>query len=110
MISNDVLENEAAQVDAQIAAYAQKKQPTPEALVDRKQALELKMSILVIQVQSGQITPEKYVEMLQAKVSEERALAKKLVGLGKKEWARYPLSRAKIMETEIESASAEDDS
>jgi hypothetical protein len=48
--------------------------------------------------------------MLKAKVLEERALAKKLVGLGKKEWARFPLQRVKIMEAEIASASAEDDS
>ena len=93
----------------------------------------------------------RYVDMLKAKVVEEKALARKLVGLGKKEWARYnhrlpllflpslrlsllpllpplpshplltslanqslfffryPLQRAKIMEAEIESASAEEE-
>lgn len=109
----------------------------PEALTDRKQALELKMNILVMQVQTGAITPEnyplfiylfinnnvqfslflsklylmvfRYVEMLQTKVEQEMALAKKLVALGKKDWAKFPLTRAKIMKSEIESASAEDD-
>jgi hypothetical protein len=42
--------------------------------------------------------------MLKAKVEEEMALAKKLVALGKKDWAKYPLQRAKIMKAEIESA------
>lgn len=75
IISNDVLESEMEAVNAQLAAYpkfvaplfyfdrtrcAQKKTAPPETLVDRKQAIELKMNILVIQVQSGQITPEGY--------------------------------------------------
>lgn len=51
----------------------------------------------------------RYVEMLQTKVEQEMALAKKLVALGKKDWAKFPLTRAKIMKSEIESASAEDD-
>ncbi len=79
------------------------------------------MQILQISVQTGQLTVEnypspavlsslslilhKYIEQLQAKVLAETALAKKLVTIGKKDWARYPLQRIKIMKQEIESAS-----
>lgn len=47
--------------------------------------------------------------MLKAKIEAEHALAKKLVAAGKKDWARYPLQRIKIMKAEIESASQEDE-
>lgn len=55
------------------------------------------------------LTYNKYIDMLKAKIEAEHALAKKLVAAGKKDWARYPLQRIKIMKAEIESASQEDE-
>jgi len=109
IISNDVLEHELEVVNSQLAVYAQKKAAPPDELVDRKQAIELKINILVIQVQSGQLTSEAYISMLNAKIETEKALARKLVAIGKKDWARYPLQRIKLMQAEIESASQEGD-
>lgn len=86
IVSNDVLEYEIDAVNTQLAA--QKAAP-PESLIDRKQALELKMNLLVIRVQTGQLSPEDYVEQLKKKIEEDTNLARKLVSMGKKDWARW---------------------
>lgn len=53
-----VLEGEIQAVDAKISAFKTKKLTVPDELVDRKQALEIKMNMLILQVQTGSLTME----------------------------------------------------
>jgi len=107
IVSNDVLEAELESVNGQLATYATNSEKPPESLDERKAAIELKLNLLVIQVQSGQLTPESYIEILKKKIEEDTNLARKLVAAGKKDWARYPLVRTKIMRKEVEVAAQE---
>eukprot|EP01112_Ceratiomyxa_fruticulosa_P021634 TRINITY_DN7680_c0_g5_i1.p1 TRINITY_DN7680_c0_g5~~TRINITY_DN7680_c0_g5_i1.p1 ORF type:complete len:803 (-),score=262.51 TRINITY_DN7680_c0_g5_i1:82-2490(-) len=109
VISNEVLEFLQNKVNNDIAQLTAKKQPVPDTLVDLKQAIEIKANMLVIQVQTGALTMEKYTEMLQKQIEEENLLAKKLLKKGKREWAKAALHRAKLMKDEIESAANETD-
>ena len=58
IVSNNVLEYELNLVTQTMAALQAKKQAVPEDLVDRKQQLDIKMQLLVLQVQSGKLTME----------------------------------------------------
>lgn len=53
-----MLEGEIQAVDAKISAFKTKKLTVPDELVDRKQALEIKMNMLILQVQTGSLTME----------------------------------------------------
>lgn len=114
LMSNNVLEWEAAEIDKEIAGLKAKRQEVPDELVARKQIVEVKMQGLVIGVQTGKITMEAYTEMVQQKIKDERELAKMLLGKGRKvrpalallfltsqDWASLALQRAKIMEQEL---------
>eukprot|EP01113_Clastostelium_recurvatum_P018901 TRINITY_DN2227_c0_g1_i2.p1 TRINITY_DN2227_c0_g1~~TRINITY_DN2227_c0_g1_i2.p1 ORF type:complete len:785 (-),score=252.31 TRINITY_DN2227_c0_g1_i2:70-2169(-) len=102
IISNDVLEFEVGRLNNLIAQYKTQKKEVPEEIEDRKQALELKMNILVIQVQTGALSVETYTDMLMKKIEEEKVLAQKLVQKGKRDWAKAALHRAKVMKQETE--------
>ncbi len=108
MISNDVLEAEQESVQKQIQQYAAQRKEPPEDLVDRKQQIDLKLNLLQIQVQTGQLTMEAYMEQLQQKIENERKTAAQLVKAGKREWAKLALVRVKIMEKELASAEEEE--
>eukprot|EP01105_Mastigella_eilhardi_P017114 TRINITY_DN3936_c0_g1_i3.p1 TRINITY_DN3936_c0_g1~~TRINITY_DN3936_c0_g1_i3.p1 ORF type:complete len:510 (-),score=180.18 TRINITY_DN3936_c0_g1_i3:64-1593(-) len=108
VVSNDVLEWEQDRVTRQLAAAKVAGKALSEDMVVRKQDIEVKMQLLVIQVQTGKITPEGYIKMLEAAVKAEHEVARRLVGLGRKEQAVVPLQRVKIMQKEIASASEED--
>jgi len=101
MVSNELLESELGKVDAQLNAFAAQKKPPPEDLVDRKQEIELKIKLLVLQVETGMLTQEAYVARLQAKIAEERNTARELAKLGKRDWAKMALARVKVMEKEL---------
>jgi hypothetical protein len=100
IISNAVMEAELAKTQQQIEAAKTAGQEVPLELELRAQQLNMKMEILVIQIQHGQVTVESYMEMLQKKVLDERALATKLKRAGKLEEAKQALMRAKLMERE----------
>jgi hypothetical protein len=57
-VSNNVLEFEERRVSAEIEAQSKRKATVPEELTDRKQQLEIKMQLLVLQVQTGKLTME----------------------------------------------------
>jgi hypothetical protein len=56
--SNNVLEYELKMADQQITQHKVKKGSVPDDLMDKKQQIEIKMQLLVLQVQSGKLTME----------------------------------------------------
>tara|TARA_R110002050_G_C8738489_1_gene497859 strand:- start:180 stop:533 length:354 start_codon:yes stop_codon:yes gene_type:complete len=52
-------------------------------------------------IQTGQLTPEAYMEMVNKKIAEEKEFAKAFMGGGMKEEAKLALLRAKLMEKEL---------
>lgn len=67
LISNDVLEWEVQNVKTKIAQLQATKKPVPEELSDRLQAVQLKLSMLTVQVETGQLQPEVYFQQLQVR-------------------------------------------
>lgn len=96
MVSNNVLEEELRLTEIEL-----KKSPKNEDLLDRKQQIQLKLNLLVVQIENGLLTMDAYVARLQAKINDGREIAKQLVKLGQKEAAKKVLTRVKIMEKEL---------
>jgi hypothetical protein len=77
LISNDVLEWERQRIKEQITQLTSQGKPVPEDLEEREQAVGLKINLLQVQVETGQLTQDTYFAQLKAKVAEETALARK---------------------------------
>ncbi|CAG8564590.1 2963_t:CDS:10 [Ambispora leptoticha] len=101
LVSNLVLEQEINLVNNQIASLQAQRKPVSDDLVDRKQALEIKMNLLIIQVQTGQLTMEKYLDQVKKSISSFKKLALFFKQAGKLDEAKRALARSKIMEKEI---------
>ena len=102
--SNDVLEWEAEQVSRQLQAHTSRGLAEPEDLLDRKIQIELKMQLLITEIQSGVLELPAYVERLKQQIERDKALALKLKRGNRKEDALVVMNRIKIMKAEIESA------
>jgi hypothetical protein len=96
-----VLEYEIEAVDSEISAFTIKRQPVPDHLTDRKQALEIKMSMLIAQVQGGILTMEMYLSKVKAAINMEKKRALDFKKKGNLEYARRALMRVKKMEEEV---------
>ncbi len=86
----------------EIASLTSKKQPVPEELADKKSAIELKLTLLQVQVTTGQLDQEMYMNQLKEKIAFEKSLATKLAKQSKKDLATVALRRVKVMEKELE--------
>lgn len=64
------------------------------------QMLDMKIQVMIIQCQNGQITPESYSEAIKSKITEEKLLALRLKKAGRIDKAKEALIRVKIMEKE----------
>jgi len=102
MMSNDVLEWGLEFVDKEIAQYQTKGQPVPEELITKKQQIDLKMQLLILQIQTGKMSEEDYVARVQQKIAEEKTLARNYMAAKNQTGARLALTRAKIMTVELE--------
>jgi hypothetical protein len=60
MISNNVLEWAQVEVEKERAKYIQAGKPVPDELELRKQQVELRLNLLILQVQTGQLSVEAY--------------------------------------------------
>jgi len=69
----------------------------------------MRLQLLVVQVQTGSLTLEAYMKLLEDKIVWEKKMAQVFVGKGKKDMAKIALQRAKIMQKEIESAQGEEE-
>ncbi|KAI8088423.1 hypothetical protein BDF21DRAFT_396573 [Thamnidium elegans] len=104
IVSNMVMEHELGLVNAGLAS----KQPakSKEDLMDRKQALEIKMNMLVIQVQTGMLDMNTYLEGVQKRLESDRRLAIVFKNHQRLDLARAALVRKKIMQDELDEARA----
>ncbi|KAJ3273745.1 Coiled-coil and C2 domain-containing protein 1B [Borealophlyctis nickersoniae] len=105
--SNAVLENEVAQIVADISAAQRAKKPT-EDLVDRKTAYEFRMNFLVMLVQMEKLTMPEYVKKLRTQsIPQTKQMALAFKNGGRMDLARRALARSKWMQAEVEEVEAE---
>jgi hypothetical protein len=104
IVSNMVMEHEMGLVSAGIASKLPAK--TKEDLMDRKQALEIKMNMLVIQVQTGILDMDTYLENVQKRMEADRRLALIFKKHNRLDLAKAALVRKKIMQDELDEARA----
>ncbi|KAL9545413.1 hypothetical protein MBANPS3_007169 [Mucor bainieri] len=102
IVSNMVMEHELNLVNANLKTSKQPK----DDLQDRKQALEIKMNMLVIQVQTGILDMDTYLENVQKRMEADRRLAIVFKKHGRLDLAKAALVRKKIMQDELDEARA----
>jgi hypothetical protein len=98
-----VLENEIGLVNSAIAAFHGS---IPDDLMDQKQALEIKMNMLVIQVQTGLLTMDQYLANVEARMEQDKKCALIFKRAGRLDLAKQALRRKKIAQEEVEEAKA----
>ncbi|KJE97822.1 hypothetical protein CAOG_07916 [Capsaspora owczarzaki ATCC 30864] len=103
LYSNDVLEHEQEEVDKKLAALAAARKPAPEDLVDRKSSIDIKLQLLTISVQTGQLDVDTYISNLKAKLESDKQLALRAKRAGRLDLAMVVLGRIKIMKDELAS-------
>lgn len=101
IVSNMVLEHELAVVNAALS-----KSKAKEDFMDRKQALEIKMNMLVIQVQTGMLDMETYLKDVEKRMEQDRRLALVFKKNNRLDLAKAALTRKKIMQDELDEARA----
>ncbi|KAF1803952.1 hypothetical protein FB192DRAFT_1370576 [Mucor lusitanicus] len=104
IVSNMVMEHELNLVNANLASKSGKQQK--DDLQDRKQALEIKMNMLVIQVQTGILDMDTYLENVQKRMDADRRLAIVFKKHNRLDLAKAALVRKKIMQDELDEARA----
>ncbi|ORZ02963.1 hypothetical protein BCR43DRAFT_482474 [Syncephalastrum racemosum] len=75
-------------------------------LMDRKQALDIKMNMLVIQVQTGMLDMDTYLDNVRKRMERDRELAVIFKKHNRLDLAKAALTRKKIMQNEVEEAAA----
>ncbi len=93
MVSNDVLTRELELCEA--------RERQGEDVALRKVMISTSVDLLVMQVQSGALTPEAYMARLKAAIASEKEIVVRLARGGDKEGAKRCLARVKIMEAEV---------
>ncbi len=73
-----------------------------EEAIDRKHAIEIKLNMLVVLVQTGQLTMEMYLENVAKSIKRTKQLALLLSKLGRNDLAKKALKRIKIMQAEVD--------
>ncbi|KAI8380898.1 uncharacterized protein BYT42DRAFT_564612 [Radiomyces spectabilis] len=104
IVSNMVLEHEMRVVNTALSSKQSTK--AEEDLMDRKQALEIKMNMLVIQVQTGILDMATYLKAVQTRMDRDRQLALLFKKHQRLDLAKIALTRKKIMQDELEEAEA----
>jgi hypothetical protein len=66
--SNAVLEYEQQKIEKEIETLKQANKNVPEDLLDRLAQVKLKLNLLMLQIQTGQLTIESYSQMLQHEI------------------------------------------
>lgn len=101
LISNDVIEWEIQNVNKRIQQFEQTNQAPPDDLIERRDALQLKLDMLQVQVSTGKLSQEEYFTQLKNQIALEKKIALTYKNTHK-EWAIQALQRAKIMQKELE--------
>ncbi|KAI8140121.1 hypothetical protein BJV82DRAFT_228737 [Fennellomyces sp. T-0311] len=105
IISNMVLEHEISLATNTLAS-GKLDAATRDELVDRKQALDIKMNMLVIQVQTGVLDMDTYLQNVRKRMDQDRQLALIFKKHNRLDLAKVALTRKKIMQNEIDEATA----
>jgi hypothetical protein len=84
------------------AACTSKSLPVPEEVADRKQALDIKINLLVIQVQRGQLTMDAYLRQVESRLARDTQLALLFKKAGNLELAARAMKQRKIMQEEVD--------
>ena len=103
IVSNMVMEHEMGLVNVGLANKSNKNK---EDLMDRKQDIEIKMNMLVIQVQTGMLDMNTYLDNVQKRMDADRRLALIFKKHNRLDLAKAALTRKKIMQDELEEARA----
>ncbi|CAG8528003.1 14725_t:CDS:2, partial [Cetraspora pellucida] len=101
IVSSGLLQEEINIVNSQITTLEARGKPIPGDLSDRKSALEIKTSLMEIQVQTGQLTIDKYLEQVKDSIVSFKKLALTFKKAGKIEEAKKALVKCKVMENEV---------
>ncbi|KAF9353320.1 Coiled-coil and C2 domain-containing protein 1B [Mortierella sp. AD094] len=102
LVSNMVLESEIQQAKQMIHdARAVANSEAAEEYQDRLTQLEIKMKLLVIRVQTGQLTMDGYCQSVNERIAKDRALAVEFKRIGMIPEAKKALARSKIMAQEM---------
>ncbi|KAG0173625.1 hypothetical protein DFQ30_007390 [Apophysomyces sp. BC1015] len=101
LVSNMVLDHEINLVTAML-----QKGGANDELADRKQALDIKMNMLIVQVQTGMLDMDRYLQMVQKRMDRDRQLALLFKKHGRMDLAKAALIRKKIMQDELDEAKA----
>ncbi|CEP08021.1 hypothetical protein [Parasitella parasitica] len=102
IVSNMVMEHELSLVNSKLASKSTDLQK--EDLLDRKQSLEIKMNMLVVQVQTGILDMSTYLENVQKRMEADRRLALVFKKNNRLDLAKAALTRKKIMQDEVDEA------
>lgn len=102
IVSNNVLEFEQKSVNMEIEALQKKKLTVPDELTDRRQQIEIKLSLLILQVQSGKLTMDAYLGQLREAVVTVKQQALAFKRLNNLEMAKRALKRLAILQQELE--------
>ncbi|CAG8530601.1 17383_t:CDS:2 [Acaulospora colombiana] len=101
IVSTKLLQQESEMIDAEIATLQAQQKPVSDDLTDRKSAIQIKMTMMEMQVQTGQLTIDKYMEQVRASTANYKKLALVFKKAGKLEVAKKALVRSKTMEGEL---------
>ncbi|CAG8731297.1 8222_t:CDS:2, partial [Dentiscutata erythropus] len=101
IVSTGLIQEEIELLNSQILTLEAQGKPVPDDLFDRKSALEIKMSLMEIQVQTGQLTIDQYLDQVKASIADFKRLALIFKKAGKIEEAKKALVKCKVMENEV---------
>ncbi|EPZ33237.1 hypothetical protein O9G_001588 [Rozella allomycis CSF55] len=97
--SNLLMEKEIERIDALII---NNRGTAPECLEDRKQQLQIKINMLVLQVQTGSLTLDEYMKRVNRQIEIEKRCALEYKKANKIQHATMCMWRIKIMKGEID--------
>lgn len=101
-----VLEYEIKRVSAALSGNGKLSPQDREDLTDRKQALDIKMNMLVVQAQTGLLDLESYLQTVRRRIDREKQLALIFKKHNRLDLAKAALTRKKIMQDEVDEAEA----
>ncbi|CAG8634985.1 8643_t:CDS:2 [Gigaspora rosea] len=101
IVSTGLIQEEIELINSQILTLEAQGKPIPDDLSDRKSALEIKMSLMEIQVQTGQLTIDQYLDQVKASIADFKRFALIFKKAGKIEEAKKTLVKCKVMENEV---------
>lgn len=99
IVSYDVINEELRKLEAKMPSLSG---AVAAELTDRYDSLALKKQLLEIEMQTGKLTLDMYVERLHSRISEDRTLISQLLAVNRRLDAARVLHRIKIMEKELE--------